>query len=272
MSLFDLTGKVAVVTGATKGIGRGIAQELVIQGANVVVSSRSQGQCDAVASEINHDLGAEVAKGLACDLADLDSVLEFNKRAPALWGGVDILICNAAILPYIGPSADTPAELFDRILIGNIHHNFRLCQGLRGELKKRGGGSIVIIGSTSGHISTPIVLAYAAAKAGVAHMALCLADEMAGDRIRVNCVSPGTIRSYSSQKSFGAIGLVDAARRTPLGRIGEPRDVAGTVIFLVSEAGSHVTGASIIVDGGSARLSAHGEQDLLEPVAGRSCD
>jgi NAD(P)-dependent dehydrogenase (short-subunit alcohol dehydrogenase family) len=272
MPLFDLTGKVAVITGSTKGIGLGIAQEMVALGAKVVVSSRDQDLCDTVSAEINREQGSEVAKGLACDIADLDSIARFIERAPALWGGVDMLVCNAAILPYIGPSAQTPPELFNKILVCNVHHNFRLAQGLRGEIKKRGGGSITFIGSESGFSASPFVLAYAAAKAAVAHMALCLADEMAIDDIRVNCVAPGLIRSFSSSSTLGDAGLEASGSRSPLGRVGEPRDVAGAVIYLASAAGSHITGSSIIVDGGASRLSSRDQKDQLEAVSGKTYD
>lgn len=269
MSLFDLTGRVAVITGSTKGIGLGIAQQMAAQGAKVVVSSRDQAFCDEVAGRINRERGADVAKGLACDIDDLTSIARFAEAAPKLWGGVDILVCNAAILPYIGPSAQTPPDLFDRILIGNVHHNFRLCQAMRGELKKR-AGNIVLIGSEAGHTASPLVLAYAAAKAGVAHMALCLADEMAADRIRVNCVAPGLIRSAASTETLGDAGLEAAGHGMPLGRVGEPEDIAGAVLYLAAPAGSHVTGATIVVDGGRAHLSAPNQAQMLESVAGTS--
>ena len=257
MSLFDLSGKVAVITGATKGIGLGIAEEMAAQGARVVVSSRDAALCDKVAGELNGRFGKgqEIARGLACDIDSLQAVEAFARDAPGVWGGVDILVCNAAILPYIGPSAQTPPELFDRLLTRNIHHNFRLCQGLRGTMQARGGGSMVLIGSEAGHAASPLVLAYAVAKAGVAHLARCLADEMAQDRIRVNCVAPGLVRSASSTDTLGDAGLAAAAAIMPLMRVGEPRDIAGAVIYLASEAGSHVTGETIIVDGGRSRLS-----------------
>ena len=258
MSLFDLGGKVAVVTGATKGIGLGIARELVRHGASVVVSSRDQALCDQVAQAFNTEFGrgGVVARGAACDIDSLDDIERFAATAREAFGGVDILVCNAAALPFIGPSADTPPEAFERVLSTNIHHNFRLCQALRGSMAVRGGGSIVLIGSQAGHAPSPSVLAYGVAKAGVAHMALSLADEMAAENIRVNCVAPGLIRSFSSQPLWrDAATLRSVAQAIPLGRIGEPEDIAGAVIFLVSAAGAFVTGETILVDGGRNRLS-----------------
>lgn len=257
MSLFDLGGKVVAITGATKGIGLGVAKELAAQGAKIVVSSRDAAACDAVAVDLNtrYGRGETLAKGLACDLDSLQQVEAFAAAAPKQFGALDILVCNAAILPFIGPSAGTPPELFDRILTRNIHHNFRLCQGVRPAIAAQGGGSIILIGSEAGLSSSPLVLAYGAAKAGVIHMALCLADEMAGERIRVNCVAPGLTRSYSSSQTLGDALLESSAQRMPMHRIGEPQDIAGAVIYLASQAGSHVTGQTILVDGGRSSLS-----------------
>jgi NAD(P)-dependent dehydrogenase (short-subunit alcohol dehydrogenase family) len=267
-SLFDLYGKVAAITGATKGIGLGLARELAAHGAKVVVSSRDGRLCDAVAADLNmrHGGGKKIAEGLACDLDNIEQVLAFAEAAPEAFGGLDILVCNAAILPYIGPSAQTPPDLFERILTRKIHHNFRLCQAVRPAIAARGGGSIVLIGSEAGLSSSPLVLAYGVAKAGVAHMALSLADEMAKDKIRVNCVAPGLIRSYSSAETLGDAALEASGKRMPLGRIGEPEDIAGAVIYLTSRAGSHVTGQTILVDGGASSLSSTGRGCGLDEV------
>lgn len=169
---------------------------------------------------------------------------------------VDILVCNAAVLPFIGPSAQTPPEMFTQILDTNIHHNFRLVQALRHSIAIQGGGSIVLIGSIAGHAPNPNLMAYAAAKAGVSHMARCLADELVGDNIRVNCIAPGFIRSFSSGPIVAdERAITHIVGTIPLKRIGEPDDIAGAVIYLSSKAGSYVTGATLIVDGGRAQLS-----------------
>ena len=258
MSLFDLTGKVALVTGATKGIGLGVSRQLAAHGARLILSSRNQSDCDARAAELNAAAPgpAPIAAGLACDIENLDEVERLAKGAIAVFGGVDILICNAAVLPHIGPSAETSAELFNRILIANIHHNFRLCHAVRASMASCGGGSIVLIGSMSGHKAAPETMAYSIAKAGVAHMARCLADEFAVDRIRVNCVAPGLTRSDASRPLWeNAQVLAPITQAIPLRRIGEPDDIAGAVIFLSAQAGSYVSGSSLIVDGGQTKLS-----------------
>lgn len=258
MSLFDLTGKVAVVTGATKGIGRGVVQQLAAHGAKVVVSSRNQAEAEATAAELNAEFGAghTIAKGMACDLDKLDDIEPFARQASGAFGGVDILVCNAAALAFVGPASTTPPDVFERLLNTNIHHNFRLCEALRADIAGRGGGAIVLIGSLAGHQASPSLLAYGVAKAGVAHMARCLADEMAGQNIRVNCIAPGLVRSYSSRPLWRNETMLKASEAgIPLQRIGEPEDVAGAVVFLVSRAGSYVTGETILVDGGRTRLS-----------------
>jgi NAD(P)-dependent dehydrogenase (short-subunit alcohol dehydrogenase family) len=237
----------------------GVAEQLAAHGAKVVVSSRDQGLCDTVAEDLNrkYGQGAVIAKGVACDIDKLDDIEHLAKAGIAAFGGLDILVCNAAVLPFIGSSADTPHELFDRVLTSNIHHNFRLCQAVRADMAKRGGGSMVLIGSIAGHTASPETMAYSLAKAGVAHMARCLADEFASQNIRVNCVSPGLIRSFSSQPLWRNDAVLGAITQgIPLRRIGEPEDIAGAVIFLSSQAGSYVTGSAIIVDGGRTHLSA----------------
>lgn len=259
MSLFDLTGKVAVITGATKGIGRGIAEQMAAQGARIVVSSRKADECAAVAAELNERYGKNgevIAKGASCDLDILADIERFAGDAIAAFGKVDILVCNAAALPFIGPSAQTPPEMFTQILNTNIHHNFRLVQALRPSIAAQGEGSVVLIGSVAGMGPYPSLMAYAAAKAGVSHMARCLADELASENIRVNCIAPGFIRSFSSGPVVAdAQAMAHIVGTIPLKRIGEPEDIAGAAIFLSSQAGSYVTGSTIIVDGGSTQLS-----------------
>jgi hypothetical protein len=258
MSLFEISGKTALVTGATKGIGKGIVERMAEQGARVIISSRDQAACDALAAELNVLYGNKenIAVGIAADINNLNEMEQLSKESAARWGGLDILVCNAAILPFMGSSSETPPEQFDRILVGNQHHNFRLCQSVRPYMKKQGGGRIILIGSVSGLTPSPNVMAYAVAKAGVAHMARCLADEFAPENITVNCVAPGLVRSFSSGPLWkDPKVLKEVSADIPLGRIGEPDDIAGAVIFLASPAGSYISGATIPVDGGRAALS-----------------
>jgi len=272
MSIFDLTGQVAVVTGSTKGIGLGVVKQMAAHGAKVIVSSRKGQECEEVAQRINDEFGHGeiVAKGLACDINDLNSISRFSEEARQAWGRIDTVVCNAAILPFIGPPEATPPEDFDRILTSNIHNNFRLCAGFHDDLVKQGGGSMILIGSMVGHAPMPKTMAYALAKAGVSHLARCLAEEYAQDAIRVNCVAPGLIRSFSS--SLNPTPWEKRAAGIPLKRVGEPEDIAGAVIFLASRAGSYVTGATILVDGGRVMLNPPGMPNPSAAVEGIKYD
>jgi NAD(P)-dependent dehydrogenase (short-subunit alcohol dehydrogenase family) len=246
MSLFDMTGQVAVVTGSTMGIGLSTVENMVIQGAKVIVSSRKQGQCDEVAADLNarYGKGQTVAKGISYDIQKFDQAETFAAACEAAFGRIDTLVCNAAI---------TPGVPFDDILTGNIHGNYALAEAFRPLIRKQGGGAIVIVGSIAGHYPMFDLMPYAAAKAGVAHMARCLAEEMLLENIRVNCVAPGLIRATSAKRT----GDADFDRRgkgVPFGRGGEAEEIAGACIFLASKAGGYVTGTTVWVDGGRAFL------------------
>ena len=270
--LFDLAGTVALVTGATKGIGRGIVERLAEYGAKVVVSARNADECAAAAAALNerYGKGESIAAGIAADLADLASLQRLADGAIALWGRVDTLVANAAVLGFHGPSADTPYEHFEAGLRANVHHNFRLCQMLLPQMKARRAGSIVFITSTAGLVATPEVAAYGVQKAAVNHMARTLAAELAPFNIRVNAVSPGLIRSEASRPIWESPALLAAnTRGIPLKRMGKPDNVAAAVLFLAGRGGDFVTGNVIAVDGGSAHLPAMANEALVDAFAGQ---
>lgn len=259
MRLFDLTGTVALVTGATKGIGRGVVERLCEHGAQVVVSSRNQGECDAAAAELNarHGRGRTVATGHAADLLDLASLQTLVEGTLEKFGRIDTLVCNAAILPFIGPSAQTPPDQFSRLMEGNIQNTFRLCHLVLPGMRARKSGCVIIIGSVSGINAAVMEMAYGVSKAAQSHMAKCLAAEVVADNVRVNCIAPGLIRSYSSAPLWNNAQVLEPfLDGIPMHRIGEPDDIAGGVIFLASAAGSYVTGATIAIDGGRSTIPA----------------
>lgn len=247
MSLFDMTGQVVVVTGSTKGIGRGIVQQMAVQGAKVVVSSRDQAQCDQVAAALNdhYGQGQVIASGIAYDIAQTDRAAVFAAECEAAFGRVDALVCNAAVLS---------GGEFDTILTTNIHGNHALCEAFRPIIARQGGGAMVLIGSIAGHYPMPNIMPYAVSKAGVAHMARLLAEAMLDDNIRVNCVAPGMIRSSSTPTAGGEEEQKRRGGGVPLGRAGDPDDIAGACIFLTAKAGGYVTGTTVWVDGGRAFL------------------
>lgn len=257
MNLFDLTGRVALVTGSSKGIGRGIVERFAEHGAKVIVSSRDQAACDQVAAELNetYGKGEEIAIGLAANLEEIESLEALVKNCLEKWGRIDTLICNAAVLPYIGSSAKTPPKFFTRLMEANIQNTFRLCHMVLPQMRERKDGNIIIIGSASGHNAAINEMAYGVTKAAQAHMARSLAAEVCTDNITVNCVAPGLIRSFSSTPVWENDDILESfTNKIPIQRIGEPDDIAAGCIFLSSQGGSYVTGVTINIDGGRTVL------------------
>ena len=255
MNLFSLAGKVAIVTGSTRGIGRGIAECLAGVGAQVIVSSRSQDDCDRVAAELEHTHPATRSYGVSCDIAETVSIRQLVERVIARSGGIDVLVCNAARMPRLAPFGETPDEEFLAQFDTNVVKTLHLCRLAAESMQRRGGGSIVLIGSRTGLVPAPQQLAYSCAKAAETHLARNLAAHFADAGIRVNCIAPGLIRSDSASVVFDdPVALAAFARDIPLHRGGEPHEIGGAVVFLASAAGGYVTGATIPVDGGVVGL------------------
>ena len=250
MGLFDLGGKAAIVTGSTRGIGRAIAEEMARAGARVVVSGRKPEACEAVAAEIRKS-GAD-AVGIACHIGDKAQVAALVARTRAAFGRVDILVLNAATNPAYGPLAEVSDDAFTKIMTINVRSQLWLCSLVLPEMAARRDGAIVFIASIGGFRGSPNLGAYAMSKAAIMQAARSLAGEWSPHNIRINCVAPGLIRTDFSRALIENKEVL--ARRlatTPLGRVGEPVDVAGAVILLASDAGRFITGQSIVVDGGA---------------------
>ncbi len=249
MSLFALTDKVAVVTGSSRGIGRAIAERMAEHGARVVVSSRNQDACDAVTQAILANGGRAVTK--PCNIGrkqDLQALADF---AVQHWGGVDILVCNAAVNPYFGPAIDAPDDAYERIMNYNVRSNFWLCNMLAPIMAERGGGTIVIVSSIAGLRGSAELGIYGLSKAADMQLARNLAVEWGGRNIRANCIAPGLIRTDFARALWDdPEALRRRTRDTPLRRIGEPDELAGAAVFLASSAGSFMTGQTMIIDGG----------------------
>lgn len=255
MNVFDLAGKVAIVTGSTKGIGRGIAECLAASGAQVVVSSRSQPDCESTAAQLSTEYPASDSYGVRCDVADAKSIGALVDQVVARSGGIDVLVCNAARMPRLAPFDQVTDDEFLTQFDTNVVKTLRLCQLVAPVMKARGGGSIVLIGSRTGITPAPQQLAYSCAKAAVAHLARNLAAQLAPDNVRVNCIAPGLIRSDASSVVFNAPSAIDAfSRDIPLRRGGEPHEIGGAVAFLASAAGAYVTGVTLPIDGGVVGL------------------
>lgn len=246
--LFDMTGKVAIVTGSSRGIGRSIALELARAGASVVVSSRKPEACEKVRAEIAAEGGAAVV--IPCNISSREDCETLIRSTMAQFGRIDALVCNAAVNPYFGPIADVPDAAFDKIMASNIKSNLWLCQMARPALSAR-GGAILIISSIGGLRGSALLGAYCISKAADMQLARNLAVEWGGEGIRTNCIAPGLIRTDFARALWENPDIErEVLRNCPAGRIGEPEDIAGAALFLVSDAGRYTNGQTLAVDGG----------------------
>ena len=247
--LFDMTGKTAVVTGSSRGIGRAIAIELARAGARVVVSSRKAEACAKVRDEIAAEGGEAVV--IPCNISSREDCEALIQGTVAQFGGIDALVCNAAVNPYFGPIADVPDAAFDKIMASNIKSNLWLCQLARPVMSARGGGAILIISSIGGLRGSALLGAYCISKAADMQLARNLAVEWGGENIRTNCIAPGLIRTDFARALWENPDIErEVLRNCPAGRIGEPEDIAGAALFLVSDAGRYTNGQTLAVDGG----------------------
>ena len=195
MNLFDLSGKVALVTGSTKGIGEAIVHRLAEHGAKVVVSSRKADACEKVASAINKERGKEVAVPIPCNINYKEQLQQLVAATRQKWGKIDILVCNAALNPYYGSGQDIPDDAFDKIMGANIRSNHWLCQLVIPEMKERKDGSIIIVSSIGGLRGSPVLGAYCISKAADMQLARNIAVEYGPYNIRANCIAPGLIKT-----------------------------------------------------------------------------
>lgn len=249
--LFSLDGQVAVITGASRGIGRAIAQRMAEAGARIVVSSRKQAACDAVVEEITTACGPGRAVALAASLSDKAALSAMVARTLEQWGQIDTLVCNAAANPYYGPMAGISDEAFRKVLDSNVIANHWLIGMVAPQMRSRRRGAIILVSSIGGLQGSPVIGAYNISKAADMQLARNLAVEFGPDNVRVNCIAPGLIRTDFSRALWddpAARGAYEA--RTPLGRIGEADEIAGTAVFLAAPAGGFVTGQVIVADGG----------------------
>ena len=248
---FDLSGKTAIVTGSSRGIGRAIAEALAQRGANVVISSRTQEACEEVAKGINDAPGGS-AIAVAANISDKAALQALVKQAEDEFGQVDILVCNAASNPYFGPMGGITDEQFEKILQNNVISNHWLIQMVAPGMLAREDGSIVIVSSIGGMTASTTIGAYNVSKAADFQLARNLAAEFWPKKVRVNCIAPGLIRTDFAKALWENPDLLKKiTRHMPLQRIGEPEEIAGAAVFLASPASSYMTGQSIVVDGGS---------------------
>ena len=252
MSLFDLDGKVAVITGSSRGIGRAIAERMAQQGAKVVISSRKPEPCAEVADAINAAQGQGTAIAVPANISSKDDLKHLVDATMEAFGKIDILVCNAASNPYYGPMAGIEDDQFRKILENNVIANHWLIQFVAPQMVERKDGSIIIVSSIGGLRGSPVIGAYNISKAADFQLARNLAVELGPHNVRVNCIAPGLIKTDFARALWdNPETLKRATSTTPLRRIGEPDEIAGTAVYLASKAGSFVTGQGIVVDGGA---------------------
>src|SRR5690349_11523781 len=248
-SLFDLSGKVALVTGSTRGIGKSIAEELARAGAKVAICSRKRDACDQARADLERE-GHEVL-AQPCNVSRKDEVQALVDATRGRWGRIDIVVANAASNPYYGPLTDISDEAFDKIIGNNVKSVLWLAGMTLPAMAEHGGGSLTLVGSIGGLHANTVIGAYGISKAAGHHLVRNLAAEWGPKNVRVNAIAPGLVKT-----EFARALWEDEARRaerlaaTPLRRLGEPRDIGGIAVFLASDAAAFITGQVIVADGG----------------------
>ena len=248
--LFDLRGKVAVVTGSSKGIGKAIALHLALAGARVVVSSRKAPVCEEAASEIRKAGGD--ATVIPCNISDKAQVENLIAQTRKQLGPVDVLVCNAASNPYYGPNEKLPDDVFMKVMQNNILSNMWLINLCLPDMRAKKDGSIMIVSSIGGVRASTVIGAYCISKAADMQLARNLACEYGKHNIRVNCIAPGLIKTDFAKALWdNPENLRASTARSPLLRIGVPDEIAGAAVLMGSRAGDFMTGQTMVIDGGA---------------------
>lgn len=250
-SLFDLTGKTAIITGSTRGIGKAIAEHYALHGANVVISSRTAEACEAVAEEINAR-GQGRAVAIPASISSKEALAELVAKSREAFGPIDIAIANAASNPYYGPGGGISDEQFRKVLDNNILSNHWFAQLVLPDMIAKKDGAIIIVSSIGGLKGSTTIGAYCVSKAADMQLARNYAVEYGEHNIRTNCIAPGLIRTDFA-KALWDNPKTEAHFNAnhPMRRIGVPEEIAGAALFLGSRAGAYVNGQTIVIDGGS---------------------
>ena len=247
--LFDLSGKTALVTGSTKGIGKAIARQMALAGARVVISSRKADACDEVKREFDAEGLSAIA--IPCNVARKAELENLVARTMDAFGRIDILVCNAASNPVYGPTAKASDEAFDKIMGTNVRSVWQLCNMVIPQMAERRDGAVIIVSSIAALKGNTVIGLYGVSKAADTGLARNLACEWGPSNVRVNAILPGLVKTDFAR----ALWEDDAARssreaETPLRRLGEPDDIAGIAVMLAGPAGRFITGQAIVADGG----------------------
>lgn len=247
--MFDLTGKVSIITGSSRGIGQAIAEQYASAGAKVVISSRNLDVCEPIAQAIR-DKGQE-AIAVSCNVGHKDQVQNLFDETMKKWGKVDILVCNAATNPSYGPMSSLEDSAFDKVMRVNVQSTIWLSSLVSPVMKENGGGSIILLSSITALKGNTVIGAYGMSKAAEAQLARNLAHELGRHNIRVNAIAPGLIKTEFARALWENPKIMKLQEKsTPMGRIGMPDEIAGVAHFLAAKASSFVTGQVIVADGG----------------------
>lgn len=250
--LFDLSGKVALLTGASKGMGKAMARALAEHGARVMISSRKLGPCEAAAAEINDACGEVRASAFACNAGYQDQLQALVDATREQLGPVDVVVANAGINPFYGPMSEIPDEAYDKIMSTNVKSNHWLARMVAPDMVANGGGSIMITSSTGAFGPSTVLGTYSISKLAVLGLVRNLAAELGPNGVRVNAICPGLIKTDFAQALWNNPEAEKRANeQIPLRRLGEAEDLAGLAVFLASDASSYMTGQALTVCGGT---------------------
>ncbi len=251
MTLFDLTGKVAIITGSSRGIGRAIAERMAEHGANVVISSRKPAPCEAAAAAINQARGRKAAIAVPANISSKEDLQGLVNETMREFGKVDIVVCNAASNPHYGSMKTISDDAFRKVMDNNVLANHWLIQMVLPQMIERKDGVVIIVSSIGGLRGSPVIGTYNISKAADFQLARNLAVENGPDNIRINCIAPGLIKTDFAKALWDDPDtLARSTQHAPLRRIGVPDEIAGAAVFLASKAGNFMTGQAIVIDGG----------------------
>lgn len=248
-ALFSLDGKVALVTGATRGIGKSIAEELARAGAKVALCSRKAEACEQTLAEFKKQGYDAIAR--ACNVSRKEDLQALVEATIEKWGRIDIVVANAASNPHYGPLTEITDEVFDKTFANNVKSLLWLAGMTLPGMAGRGGGCFISVGSIAGLIANTVIGAYGTSKAASHHLVRNLAAEWGPKNVRVNAIAPGLIKTEFARALWeDEKRAAERIAATPLRRLGEPRDIGGIAVFLASDAAAFITGQCIVADGG----------------------